>query len=142
MEEDSLEKSCECEDDCSCNADEGKSISLDSLDDETKRKIQELQMIEQNLQQFMMQKQAFSMELDETKLCLTELEKSTGEVFKIVGGKIVVKSDKDSLVKEMNHKKDLIELRLKNMTSQEEEFIEKTESLRGEIIKKISGNSE
>ena len=41
---------------------------LANLDEETQRKIQELQMMEQNFQQLLMQKNAFSMEANETDL--------------------------------------------------------------------------
>jgi prefoldin beta subunit len=128
-----------CKEECECE-EEQKQISVDNLDEDTKRKIQELQMFEQSLQQFMMQKQAFTMELEETNLCLEELKKSKGEVFKIVGGKIVLKTDNESMQQELVHKKNLIELRLKTMDKQEQDLFQKTESLRQEIIKKISCN--
>jgi len=135
------EEDCSCEEDCQCDEESHQNqISMDSLDEDTKRKIQELQMIEQSLQQFIMQKQAFSMEQDETNLCLEELKKATGEIFKIVGGKIVIKTEKSEIEKELLHKNELISLRLKNMEKQEEELIKNTENLRQEIIKKISGN--
>ena len=134
---------CICEDNCECeenDTENPRAVSLDNLDEDTKIKIQELQMIEQSMQQFLMQKQAFSMESDETDLCLKELKEASGDIFKIVGGKIVIKTDRISLEKELTHKKELIELRLKTMGKQEEDFLAKTESLRQEIIKKISGN--
>ena len=137
------EEDCNCGDKCECEDNEMESpqaLSLDNLDEDTKRKIQELQMLEQGLQQFAMQKQAFSMELDETGLCLEELKKASGEIFKIVGGKLVIKTDRDSMQKELSHKQELIELRLKTMAKQEEDFLGKIELLRQEIIKKISGN--
>ena len=46
-------------------------------------KIQEIQFLEQNLQNLLMQKQAFQMELSETQAALKELENSGEEVFKI-----------------------------------------------------------
>jgi len=119
---------------------EHKSVSLDDLDEETKKKIQELQMLEQNMQQFLMQKQAFSMELDEVNLCLDELNGKEEEIFKIIGNKIIIKTTKEKIEKELNHKKELIDLRLKTMDKQEQEFLNKTEALREEVIKKISGN--
>jgi prefoldin beta subunit len=131
---------CKCEEpceDCSC---EEQRTSLDNLDAETQRRIQELQILEQNLQQFLMQKQAFSMELDETNLCLDELKVSKGDLFKIVGSRLVIKTTKEEQEKELNHKKELIELRVKTMEKQEQELVKRVEELRQEIIKKIQGN--
>lgn len=79
------------------------------------------------------------MELNETELALKELEKAEGDVFKIVAGQIVIKSFKEELKKEMSHKKELIGLRLKTIDKQEKEFSERIESIREEVIKKISG---
>jgi len=112
---------------------------LANLDEKTQRSIQELQILEHNFQQIIMQKQAFQMELNETELALKELEKAEGDVFKIVAGQIVIKSFKEELKKEMSHKKELIGLRLKTIDKQEKEFSERIESIREEVIKKISG---
>jgi toxin YoeB len=60
-------------------------------------KIQEAQMLEQNFQQLLQQKQMFSMELNETDFALKELENAGEEVFKIVGGQIIIKTDKKKL---------------------------------------------
>jgi len=111
---------------------------LANLDEETQRKIQEIQAIEGNFQQIMMQKQTFTYELNETDLALDELGKSEGEVFKLVGNQIVIKSTKEKLQEELKHKKELIETRLKNIEKQEKEFEAKVQDLRQEIMKKIS----
>ena len=109
-----------------------------SLDEKTKIQIQELQILEQNFQQLLMQKQAFSMELNETDYALKELDKSDEEVFKIVANQIIVKSSKDKLKKELAHKKELLDLRLKNIEKQEKEFSDKINTIRDEVMKKIS----
>ena len=43
---------------------------------EQNKKIQEMQILEQNLQNFLLQKQAFQMELSETQSALKEIENS------------------------------------------------------------------
>jgi prefoldin beta subunit len=111
---------------------------LANLDEETQKKIQEIQAIEGNFQQIMMQKQTFTFELNETDLALEELAKSEGEVFKLVGNQIVIKSTKEKLDEELKHKKELIETRLKNIEKQEKDFETKVTDLRQEIMKKIS----
>ncbi len=109
-----------------------------NLDKETQEKIQQAQILEQNFQQVMQQKQMFNMELNETDFSIAELEKAEGEVFKIVGGQIVIKSTKEKLMEDMKNKKELIEKRLEAMSNQEKEFSDKMEELRTEIMGKIS----
>ena len=58
------------------------------MDQETQQKIQELQGMEQNLNNLVMQKQAFQMELTETENALSEISKSKDDVFKLVGNNI------------------------------------------------------
>ncbi len=112
------------------------------ISEETQKKIQEMQILEQSFQQLMMQKQAFNLEANETNHALEELKKAQGDVFKIVGGSIVIKSDKKTLQEELEHKKELIDLRLKTMSKQEGEFTEKLESLKEEVMKEISKKQE
>jgi len=103
-----------------------------NLDQETQAKIQELQ-------QLAAQKNAFNMEASETEHVINEVEKSDGEIMRIVGGQVAIKSTKEKVLEEMKKKKDLIDTRMKQMESQEKEFTEKLESLREEIMKKING---
>ena len=109
-----------------------------NLDEETQKKIQDIQILEQNYQQLLMQKQAFNFELNETELALEEIAKAKDDVFKIVANKVVIKSSKEELENELKHKKDLIELRLASINKQESDFSEKLENLRTEIMKRIS----
>ena len=129
--------------DCDCGHDHAhantNANSFANLDEDTQLKIQELQLLEQNFQQLLMQKNAFSMENNEVDLILSEVEKADGEVMRIIGGQVVVKSSKEKILEEMKHKKELIETRLKGIDDQEKEFSEKVESLRDEVMKKIQG---
>ena len=111
---------------------------FENLDKETQMQIQEMQILEQNFHQLLMQKQAFGFELNETDLALEEIEKAEGDVFKIVGNQIIIKTSKEKLKEELKSKKDLINLRMKNIDKQEKEFSEKLESLKEKVIKKIS----
>lgn len=116
----------------------GEHHSMDEFDENTQRKIQELQILEQNFQQLIMQKQAFKYELDETDSALEELKNTTGDIFKIIGGNIMVKSSKEKVESDLKHKKELIELRMKTMDKQEEEFSKRIETIREEVLKQIS----
>ena len=69
----------------------------------SQEKLQEMQFLEQNLQSLMMQKQAFQMELSETKAALKELDNYGEDVFKIVG-QLMLKKDKTKMKEELNNK--------------------------------------
>jgi len=99
-----------------------------SFDEESARKIQELQILEQNLQNLAMQKQAFQLELNEIINALSELKETKDDVYKIVGS-IMIKSKKEALDKDLNSKKDIIDLRIKNIEKQEE-------TLKEQLLKK------
>ncbi|MBU4070129.1 MAG: prefoldin subunit beta [Nanoarchaeota archaeon] len=99
-------------------------------------KIQEIQFLEQNLQNLLMQKQAFQMELSETQAALKELENSGEEVFKIVG-QLMIKSDKGKMQKELAEKEKIINLRTTTIEKQENSLSEKLTSLRDEIMKSM-----
>ena len=106
------------------------------LDKETQEKIQELQASEQTLQQMLMQKQAFQMELNETENALTEIVKAKDDVFKIIG-QIMIKSPKKEVEDGLKKKQELLSLRMKSIETQEETFLEQTNKLREEVMKKI-----
>ncbi|MGK0209551.1 MAG: prefoldin beta subunit [Patescibacteria group bacterium] len=110
-----------------------------NLDADTQAKIQELQMIEQSFQQLLQQKNMFSMEINEADLIINETEKAEGEIFRIVGGQVVIKSTKEEVTKEMTHKKELMAKRMEGIDAQEKEFSEKIESIRAEVLSKIQG---
>ena len=107
-----------------------------NIDKETQQKIQELQNYEQTLQGLLMQKQTFQIELNESENALSEITKSKDDVFKIVGN-IMIKSNKESVEKELKQKKDLLTLRLKSIEKQETELTTDLEKLKDEVMKKI-----
>jgi prefoldin beta subunit len=111
-------------------------MDSDKLSKETEEHIKELQILEQNLQAILMQKQAFQAELGETENAFEEISKSGEEVFRIVGN-IMIKSSKQEISKDLKQKKDLISLRLKTLDNQEKSLEEKAESLRKKVLSKI-----
>ncbi len=111
---------------------------FNSLDEETQGALQEIQILEQNFQQVLQQKQLFSMESTETDYALKEVEKADGDLFRIVGGQVVIKTTKDSLVADLTKKRELIALRLRKIDQQEKDLSEQIEELRSTIMSKIS----
>jgi len=101
----------------------------------TEEKIQQLQMIEQGMQSFSMQKQQFQAQLVELDSALNELEK-TDTAYKIVGN-VMVLSNKEDLVKDLTSKKEVIELRIKTLEKQEAQMKEKATSMQSEVLEKL-----
>lgn len=97
-------------------------------------KIQELQMLEQNLQNLILQKQAFQMESSETASALNELKNSGDEVFKIIG-QLMIKTDKPKIKEELSNKEKILDLRIKSIEKQEGILIEQRNKIREEVMK-------
>ena len=99
-------------------------------------KIQEMQILEQNLQNILMQKQAFQMELSETESALIEINKSGDEVFKIIG-QLMIKSDKSKILEELSDKEKILNLRLNSLEKQENSISKKLSEFRDEVMKEM-----
>jgi prefoldin beta subunit len=106
------------------------------ISQEAAKKIQELQMLEQAIQNILMQRQAFLLELNETNLALEELKTSGNEVYKIVG-QLMLKTSKEESEKDLKSKKEILELKSKNLERQESGFKDKISKLRDEILENI-----
>lgn len=112
-----------------------------NIDEETGRKIQELQILEQNLQSLLIQKQTVEIELNEILNALSELKKTEEEVYKVVGG-IMLRSDKLSLIKELEEKKKILDLRISTIEKQEKILEEKSEKLREQVKTSIANHKD
>ena len=104
------------------------------------QKIQEIQMMEQSLQNLLLQKQAFQMELSETESASKAIADSGEEVFKIIG-QLMVKTEKPKVTEELENKKKMLELRIKTMETQEDSLTEQLGKLREEIMKTMKKQS-
>lgn len=103
----------------------------------TDKKIQEMQILEQNLQNLLLQKQAFQMELSETQSALKEIENSGEEVFKIIG-QLMIKTDKSKIKQELLNKEKILNLRTKTIEKQETSLTEQLDKLREEVMKNVN----
>ena len=103
---------------------------------ETEQQIAELQLIEQNLQNFLAQRQNFQMQLAEIESALKELDKTKEVPFKIVG-QIMIAAKKEDLVEDLAAKKEMVELRMKSIEKQENQLKQKAENMQKEIMKEM-----
>lgn len=114
----------------------GKGEVKMQMNKETEEKIGQLQLMEQNMQNIMIQKQAFQTQLFEIDNALKELEKSKEETYKIVGP-IMVATSKKELKDDLQSKKEVIELRIKNLEKQEKRIKEEATQIQTEVMKKL-----
>jgi len=103
-------------------------------------KMQQLRLTQQNLQNVMLQKQQIQGQLIELESALTEL-KTTEKAYKIVG-KIMIVSSKEKLTKELQEKKEVQEVRLKNFNRQEEKLQAVLEQLQTDAVEDMKKNKQ
>jgi len=103
-------------------------------------KMQQLRLTQQNLQNVMLQKQQIQGQLIELESALTEL-KTTEKAYKIVG-KIMIASSKEKLTKELQEKKEVQEIRLKNFNRQEEKLQAVLEQLQTDAVEDMKKNKQ
>jgi len=109
---------------------------MEKMDKQTQEKIQHLQILEQTLQNLLIQKQAFQFELSETTSALEEIKNTKDEVYKLIG-QVMIKSSKKEIEKNLEHKKELLNLRINSIDKQEEKLKKDTESIRSEVLKHL-----
>jgi prefoldin beta subunit len=106
------------------------------MDKKTQESIMQLQMVEQQMQAVSMQKHNFQSQSLEVDNAIEELSKGEGEAYRILAN-VLVSAKREDLKKDLKSKKELLELRLKNLEKQETQLKEKTEKIREEVMKKI-----
>ena len=99
---------------------------------EDEQKINQLQLLEQNIQNLSLQRQQFQAQLIEIENALKELETTT-EAYKIISN-IMVLTKKEDLTKELKQRKEVTEIRIKNLEKQEEQLRSKAKDLQKEIL--------
>jgi len=99
-----------------------------------KEQLARLQQLQQNLQAIMMQKQQVELEISETERALEELKKTTSDdaVYKLAGP-LLIKSDKDNLLKELEEKKELSSTRTVVLGKQESRVKENLKEVENKI---------
>jgi len=102
------------------------------MDKELQNKINQLSLMEQNLQNFALQKQQFQAQLMEIESAEKEISTSK-EAYKIIGN-IMVASNKEKIKKELADKKEILNTRIEAFEKQEVKLKEKAEELQKEVL--------
>lgn len=109
------------------------------LSPETQQILIELQTFQQQMQTVLIQKETLNIQNMEIEKALEELSKTEhDDVYKAVGP-ILIKSTKKELNKELNEKKETIELRLKSLQKQENRLKEKMKESQGKFEEILKG---
>lgn len=103
---------------------------------ETESSIAQLQLLEQNITNLALQRQAFQGQLLEVENALRETEKASGQNYRIIGN-IMVASSKEEIKKDLESKKEMLDLRIKNFEKQEVKLKEKAEQLQSSVLKEL-----
>ncbi|AJF62314.1 MAG: Prefoldin subunit beta [archaeon GW2011_AR20] len=106
------------------------------MDKDSEKKVQELQLIEQNLSNLLMQKQTFQARLLENENALKELNETKKQSYRIIGN-ILVAMDKERLKKDLESEKEIFDLRIKNIEKQEDKLKEHAQRLQAEVLKNL-----
>ncbi|MBA3749446.1 MAG: prefoldin subunit beta [Nitrosopumilus sp.] len=99
-----------------------------------KEQLARLQQLQQNLQAIMMQKQQVEIENVETERALEELKKTVPDdtVYKLAGP-LLIKSNRDELIKELEEKKELSKTRIVVLGKQESRVKENLKEVENKI---------
>ncbi len=105
-----------------------------------KEQISRLQQLQQNLQAIMMQKQQIELEIVETERALEELNKiTTSDSIYKAAGPLLIKSEKDTIEKELTEKKELANTRVMVLGKQESRVKENLKEVENKINQMLKG---
>jgi len=99
---------------------------------DSQEKIQKIQMMEQNIQALAQQKQQVQTQSFEIESALNEIEDSK-ESYKIVAN-IMIKTSKEKIQKDLNQKKEVLNIRMQTLEKQENKLKDAIKELQKEVI--------
>ncbi|MEK6900573.1 MAG: prefoldin subunit beta [Nanoarchaeota archaeon] len=100
--------------------------------------INQLQLVQQNLQNILIQKQQLQDQITEIDSALDGL-KDSDRSYRIVGH-IMISQPRQQLQQELEEKKEMLDLRLKKFITQEEKLKKSMEDLQKEVVKEMGAS--
>ncbi|PIN76495.1 hypothetical protein COV17_02220 [Candidatus Woesearchaeota archaeon CG10_big_fil_rev_8_21_14_0_10_36_11] len=104
------------------------------------KNVAQLQVLKQNIESLLLQRQQLESHATELNSAITELS-TTSVSYKIIG-KIMVASSKESLRTELKHKKEVIDIRIKNIIQQEDKLKQNIDDIQKEAVKEFQKKQE
>jgi len=113
---------------------------MGELPPQVQNMLAQLQQLQQQLQMVVTQKAHLENSLKETESAIQEIEKISDDtpIFKAVGT-ILVKTNKNEVLKELKEKKDTFEVRIKALERQEERLRERIQEMQKKIQSMLGG---
>jgi len=111
---------------------------IGQLPPQVQERLQRLQNLQNTLQQLLVQKQRIEIELMESTKALETLGEVSSEskVYKSVGA-VLVEKPKDDVVKELEERKEFLDMRMKVIAKQEDKTREKMTGLQETLQKEL-----
>ncbi|KAA0010143.1 prefoldin subunit beta [Thermoplasmatales archaeon ex4484_30] len=109
-------------------------IKFEDLPPQVQNQLKQLQQFQQQLEMVMQQRLQVDIRLRDTENALEELNKidEGTPVYKGVGN-LIIRADKEKLIKELSEEKESLEIRRKSLEGQENRIKEKIEELQKKI---------
>jgi len=114
---------------------------VSQLPPQVQERLQRLQQLQNTMQQLLAQRQRIEMEVAESDKALEVLKEVPGDakVFKSVGA-VLVEKERDKVVKELEERKEFLDMRAKVLQKQEEKTKEKLTGLQETLQKELGIN--
>jgi prefoldin beta subunit len=111
---------------------------IDQLPPQVQERLQRLQNLQNTLQQLLVQRQRIEMEQMESDKAMETLKTVTSDskVYKSVGA-VLVEKPRDDVVKELEERKEFLDMRLKVIVKQEEKTREKMTGIQETLQKEL-----
>lgn len=101
---------------------------------------QELEILQHNLQHLAMQRQTIQFELNEVTNALAEIDKPHEEIYRVIGN-VMVRADRETLKKELDERKKLLEMRFQAVEKQEIVLEAKLKEIQQEHLRRMRQKS-
>ncbi|HEC82698.1 MAG TPA: prefoldin subunit beta [Thermoplasmatales archaeon] len=114
-------------------------IKFEDLPPQVQNQLKQLQQLQQQLEMTVQQKLQIEIRLRETENALEELNKMEGDeaVYKSIGN-LIIRANKENLIKELKEDKETTEIRKKTIEEQEKRIKEKIEELQNKLQEALS----
>lgn len=107
------------------------------MNEKTEKKLQQMQLLEQQIQHLASQKQQIQMQITEINSAVEELQDKK-EAYKMLGG-IMIKQDAKNLSKSLIKEQEVLILKMEKLEGQEEKIHTNAKKLQQEVLKEMKG---
>ncbi len=109
-------------------------IRFEDLPPQVQNQLRQLQQLQQQLELTIQQRMQIDIKLKETENALEELNKleENAPIYKNIGN-LIIKADREKLIKELQEDKETLEIRKKSLEGQESKLKEKIEELQSKL---------